>query len=79
MILKCLLDRCPQTGNPVDMRICCTNCPWYGAKPWSEFGQVTCNHPKAHPNSPAQREANAGAFRATAPFAGHLLYAGPRR
>jgi len=78
MVLKCFVDLCPRTGKPVDMRRC-VNCAHYRKAPWSEFGSVTCSHPKAAKAPEPVREANRLAFRETAKFGGHLLYAGPLR
>ena len=78
-VLTCLVDLCPRTGKPVDMRLCCGGCPHYRKAPWSEFGKVTCGHPKAAKAPEPVREANRLAFRETAKFGGHLLYAGPLR
>lgn len=77
MRLKCLLDICPQTGQAVDMRICCDGtrrylgglphmCQFYSAKRWSETGSVTCNHPQAVQSTKTDQEERASAFRATA-------------
>ena len=68
MKLDCLLDTCPQSGMPVSMLDCCgrhrTNppCQHYGAKPWSEFAEVACLHPKAKRACPSERVENRSIF-----------------
>ncbi len=81
MKLQCLIDHCPQTGKPVDMRRCCgvplqrrLVCPHYDRDPWSEFASVSCNHPKASRAAPEIAAANLAEFKAVAPGLGHLLY-----
>ena len=76
--LSCLIDNCPLNNLPVDMRKCCglrgqKPCQHYGAKPWEEFGFVSCNHPNALKATEEQKQVNREVFQATKGI-GHILY-----
>jgi hypothetical protein len=78
MKLDCLLDFCPKNSkSTVDMRLCCKPCQHYGAKPWSEFAEVTCLHPEAQKASEEQKNINSELFRACASV-GHLMFVGEK-